>query len=508
MILAQAEADPGSIEMPHVDWGGLSPLLVLAAGALLILAVTSLGLRRPPRSTWALLTAATGLGALLASVVQWNRVEDDGAFGIVADALVVDGFSVFLTALVATSVVLAALLADGYVRREGLEGPELYVLMLLSAAGGVMMAMANDLIVLFLGLEVLSIALYVLAGYHLRRAESSESALKYFVLGAFSSAFLLYGIALVYGATGSTNLGAIAEFLEGNVLTEDGLLLAGFALLLVGLGFKVSAVPFHFWTPDVYQGAPTPVTAFMASASKVAGFAGLLRVFVSTFDLHQDDWRPVVFVLATLTLLVGSVLAIVQDDVKRMLAYSSVSHAGFVLVGVQAASDRGVSGALFYLLAYTFMVVGSFGVVTLVARRGDDDHRLETYRGLATRRPGLALAFTVFLLAQAGVPFTSGFLAKFYVIGAAVDADSYALAILAMVAAAVSAYLYLRIVVTMYMSAEEGEEPAARERIRVPALARVSLGVALVVTVLFGLLPGPAIDWADDATPETVAPED
>jgi NADH-quinone oxidoreductase subunit N len=506
VILAQADAD--QLVTPSVDWGGLSPLVVLVGGALVILTVTALGLRRPPRSTWALLTVATGLGTLLAAVVQWNRVEDDGAFGIVADALVVDGFSTFLTALIAAAVVLAALLADGYLRREGLEGPELYVLMLLSAAGGVMMAMANDLVVLFLGLEVLSIALYVLAGYDLRRAESSESAMKYFVLGAFSSAFLLYGIALVYGATGSTNLGAIAGFLETNVLTEDGLLLAGFALLLVGLGFKVAAVPFHVWTPDVYQGAPTPVTAFMASASKAAGFAGMLRVFVSAFGLYEDDWRPVLFVLAVLTLLVGSVLAIVQNDVKRMLAYSSISHAGFVLVGVQAASERGVSGALFYLLAYTFMVVGSFGVVTLVARRGDDDHSLESYRALATRRPVLALAFTVFLLAQAGVPFTSGFLAKFYVIGAAVDADSYALAILAMLAAAVSAYIYLRIIVTMYMAAdEEAEAPAGRERVRVPALARLSLGVALVVTVLFGLLPGPAIDWADHADPAHVARE-
>jgi NADH-quinone oxidoreductase subunit N len=510
VILAQASADPGSIEMPHVDWGGLSPLLFLAGGALVILTTTALGLRRPPRHTWCFLTVATGLGALVAAVVQWNRVDDDGAFGIVADALVVDGFSVFVTALIAVSVVLAALLADGYLRRERLDGPELYVLMLLSATGGVMMAMANDLVVLFLGLEVLSIALYVLAGYDLRRAESSESAIKYFVLGAFSSAFLLYGIALVYGATGSTNLGAIAGFLDTNVLTQDGLLLAGFALLLVGLGFKVAAVPFHVWTPDVYQGAPTPVTAFMASASKAAGFAGLLRVFVSTFGLYQDDWRPVVFVLAVLTLLVGSVLAIVQTDVKRMLAYSSISHAGFVLVGVQAASDRGVSGALFYLLAYTFMVVGSFGVVTLVGRRGDADHSLEAYRGLAIRQPVLALAFTIFLLAQAGVPFTSGFLAKFYVIGAAVDADSYGLAILAMLAAVVSAYVYLRIVVAMYMSAEEGEEegaPADRERVRVPALARLSLGVALAVTILFGVLPGPAVDWADHATAEQVAKE-
>jgi NADH-quinone oxidoreductase subunit N len=510
VILAQASPDPGSIEMPHVDWGGLSPLLVLSAGALVILTATALGMTRPPRHTWCFLTVATGIGTLVAAIVQWNRVDDDGAFGIVADALVVDGFSVFLTALIAVSVVLAALLADGYLRRERLDGPELYVLMLLSAAGGVMMAMANDLVVLFLGLEVLSIALYVLAGYDLRRAESSEAAIKYFVLGAFSSAFLLYGIALVYGATGSTNLVAIADFLDTNVLTEDGLLLGGFALLLVGLGFKVAAVPFHVWTPDVYQGAPTPVTAFMASASKAAGFAGLLRVFVSTFGLYEDDWRPVIFVLAVLTLLVGSVLAIVQTDVKRMLAYSSISHAGFVLVGVQAASDRGVSGALFYLLAYTFMVVGSFGVVTLVGRRGDADHSLEAYRGLATRQPVLALVFTIFLLAQAGVPFTSGFLAKFYVIGAAVDADSYGLAILAMLAAAVSAYVYLRIVVAMYMSAEEGEEegaPAPRERVRVPALARLSLGVALAVTILFGVLPGPAVDWADHATTAQVAPD-
>jgi NADH-quinone oxidoreductase subunit N len=508
VILAQASADPGSIEMPHVDWGGLSPLLVLSAGALVILTATALGMRQPPRHTWCFLTVATGIGTLVAAIVQWNRVDDDGAFGIVADALVVDGFSVFVTALIAVSVVLAALLADGYLRREGLDGPELYVLMLLAAAGGVMMAMANDLVVLFLGLEVLSIALYVLAGYDLRRAESSEAAIKYFVLGAFSSAFLLYGIALVYGATGSTNLGAIADFLDTNVLTEDGLLLGGFALLLVGLGFKVAAVPFHVWTPDVYQGAPTPVTAFMASASKAAGFAGLLRVFVSTFGLYQDDWRPVVFVLAVLTLLVGSALAIVQTDVKRMLAYSSISHAGFVLVGVQAASDRGVSGALFYLLAYTFMVVGSFGVVTLVGRRGDAHHDLEDYRGLAARQPVLALVFTIFLLAQAGVPFTSGFLAKFYVIGAAVDADSYGLAILAMLAAAVSAYVYLRIVVAMYMSAEEAEEegaPAPGERARVPALARLSLGVALAVTILFGVLPGPAVDWADHATAEQVA---
>ena len=404
--------------------------------------------------------------------------------------------------LISAGVLLASLLCDDYLRRENLEGPEVYVLMLLSASGGLLMAMANDLIVIFLGLEILSIALYVLTGSHLRRAESQEGAMKYFVLGAFSSAFLLYGIALVYGATGTTNLTRISEFLSGNILTEDGLLLAGFALLLVGFGFKIAAVPFHVWTPDVYQGAPTPVTAFMASVAKAAGFAALLRVFVVTFEPYRDDWRPVIFVLAVLTMLLGSLLAIVQTDVKRMLAYSSINHAGFILVGVEAATDEGTAAALFYLLAYTFMVVGTFAVVTLVGRRGDAHHTLADYRGLSSSRPALALALAVLLLAQAGVPFTTGFLAKFYVIGAAVDAESYGLAIVAMVSAAISAYLYLRIVVAMYMTAEPDDAVATvRRRIAVPAGARLSLGLALAFTVVVGILPSGVIEFAQDAVP-------
>ncbi len=252
----------------------------------------------------------------------------------------------------------------------------------------------------------------------------------------------------------------------------------------------------------MYQGAPTPVTAFMASASKAAGFAALLRVFLSTFELNRLDWQPIMWVLAVLSLVVGSFLAIVQSDVKRMLAYSSIGHAGFVLVGAQAASDRGVAGALFYLLAYTFMVVGSFGVVTLVGRTGDADHGLSAYRGLSARRPALALAFTVFLLAQAGVPLTSGFLAKFYVIGAAVEAESYALALIAMVSAVVAAFVYLRIIVAMYMSVDEGDEGASEAPfIKVPPAAAVSLVVAVAFTVVVGLLPSPVVDFARDAIP-------
>jgi NADH-quinone oxidoreductase subunit N len=369
---------------------------------------------------------------------------------------------------------------------------------MLAGTGAMLMASANDLIVVFLGLETLSISLFVLAGLHRRRLESGEAAMKYFVLSAFSSAFLLYGIALVYGSTGTTNLVGIAAWLATNVVLKNGVLIGGLALLVVGFGFKVAAVPFHTWTPDVYQGSPTPVTAFMAGASKAAGFAAFLRVFFSTFHVLRVDWRPLIWALAVLSLVVGSVLAVVQTDVKRMLAYSSISHAGYILVGLQAASTRGVAGSLFYLLAYTFMVMGSFAVVALVSRRGDAATSIEDYRGLAARRPVLALTMTVFLLAQTGVPFTSGFLAKFYVISAAVEQHSYALALIAMLAAVVAAFFYLRLIVTMY-SPIEGD-PLTLPRIPVPFSAGLALAASVGFTLLAGVLPERFIDFARAAT--------
>jgi NADH-quinone oxidoreductase subunit N len=382
-----------------------------------------------------------------------------------------------------------------------MEGAEPYVLMLLSASGGVMMASANDLIVMFLGLEILSLAVYVLAAMHLRKVTSQEAGVKYFVLGAFSSAFFLYGIALTYGGTGSTNLVEISEFLSTTVLTDTGLVLAGLSLLLVGFAFKVAAVPFHFWTPDVYQGAPTPSVAWMASGVKVAGFAGLLRVFYLAFGTYRLDWQPIVFVVAAITMVVGSVLAVVQTDVKRMLAYSSINHAGFILVAVQAASTQGVEAALFYLAAYTFMVAGSFGVITVVSRKGDIGNSLDDYRGLSRDRPALALAFALFLFAQAGVPLTSGFFAKFYVITAAVDAGSTWLAVIAMLTAVVAAFLYLRIIVSMYMSVEDAGEPRT---ITVPFAATLALVLCLVVTLGAGLFPSTLSEPAKDATPVLV----
>ena len=502
-MIAQVQAMP----TPEIAWTALTPLLALVGGALILLAVSTLTTATPPRGAYALVTVLASVVAMGSSVAIWDRVSDpaQGPYAAVAGALAIDGFTVFLTIVIAVGVALTALLSDDYLRRENLDGPELYVLLLLAGAGGLVMAMANDLIVLFLGLESLSIALYVAAGFHRRRAESREAAMKYFVLGAFSSAFLLYGIALVYGATGSTNLVKISSFLSANVLEREGLLLAGFALLLVGLGFKVSAVPFHVWTPDVYQGAPTPVTAFMASASKTAAFAALLRVFVTTFYAQRVDWQPLIAGLAVATLVVGAVLAIVQSDVKRMMAYSSISHAGFILVGVQVATARGTSSALFYLLAYTFLIVGTFGVATIVGRRGDAAHALTDYRGLATRRPGLALTFTVFLLAQAGVPLTTGFLAKFYVIDAAVEARSYWLAIVAMLSAVISAFLYLRVVVAMYMSEPEEADGDAGGRLRIPAGAGIALAIALAFTLVVGVAPDRIAGWADEAVPVLTA---
>ncbi len=486
-----------------VAWSAVAPILALVGGALLLLAVDSMSARPLPKGVYAIWTTVTASVAIAFAVPLWQRVQDAGRgpFSTLATAIGVDGFSLFATFTICAAVILGAMLMDDWLRREGMEGPEPYALMLLSASGGVMMASANDLIVMFLGLEILSIAVYVMAAMHLRKVTSQEAGVKYFVLGAFSSAFFLYGIALTYGGTGTTNLVEISTFLSTTVLTDTGLVLAGLALLLVGFAFKVAAVPFHFWTPDVYQGSPSPSVAWMASGVKVAGFAGLLRVFYLAFGTYSADWQPIVYAVAVVTMVAGSVLAVVQTDVKRMLAYSSINHAGFVLVAVQAASGQGVEAALFYLAAYTFMVAGSFGIVTVVGRRGDIGHSLDDYRGLSRDRPVLAFAFTLFLLAQAGVPLTSGFFAKFYVITAAVDAGSTWLAVVAMLTSVVAAFLYLRIIVSMFMSVEDAGEP---RKIRIPVAAGLALLLCVVVTLGAGLFPDTLASQAKDATPVLV----
>jgi len=493
---------------PEVGWFALSPLLVLAGAAMLLLLVGALT-PRWPNGLEAFVTAASAGAAGALAIVLWDDIADRGPSTLVGGALAFDTFAMFMTIVICASVLLVSLVTDDYLRRESLEGPEVYALYLLTATGGIVMSAANDLIVLFIGLETLSLSLYVLAASHRRRAGSAEAGIKYFVLGGFSSAFFLYGIALVYGATGSTNLSEIVAAFDAGVPLQrnDALVLAGVAMLVVGLGFKVAAAPFHVWTPDVYQGAPSPVSAFMASAGKVAAFAALLRVFVVALPYYRDDWRPVMWVLAVLSLVVGSFLAVVQTDVKRMLAYSSISHAGFLLVGVEAAGHTagsadaglGVPSTLVYLFAYAVMVIGSFAVVTLVARTGDGATSLDAFRGLGRRRPALALALTVFLVAQAGVPFTSGFIAKFAVIRAAVDERSYALAIIAMIASVVAAFLYLRIMVSAWIT--DAPDDDELEPVRVPFSSGVAIAVCVAFTLAVGILPG----WLLDAADATVA---
>ncbi len=492
-------------DAPSIEWWSLSPLLALLAGGLILLVVAALT-PQWPRGMYAGLAALTGLVSGGLAMFQWDDITEEGPVTIIDGALAWDTFAMFLTITICIAVVLAALVTNDYLLREGQDGPEVYALYIMAAIGGIVMSASSDLIVLFLGLETLSIALYVLAASNRRRAESQESGMKYFVLGGFSSAFFLYGIALVYGATGSTRFDQIvASLSEVPVERKDALLLAGVALLLVGLGFKVSAVPFHVWSPDVYQGAPTPITAFMASASKAAAFGAMLRVLVVALPSRADDWRPVIWAVAVLTLLVGSIIAVVQTDVKRMMAYSSINHAGFILVGVEAAGHTnglagdGVPSAVLYLMLYSVLIIGTFAVIGLVAGKGDARTDIAAFRGLARRKPALALGLTVLLLAQAGVPLTSGFVAKFGVIRAAVEEDSYAIAIIAMVSSVIAAFLYLRVMVSVWLAEPEtGDE--ILEPVRTPFATSVAVALAVGFTLVVGVIPGWLIDAADTVT--------
>ena len=496
---------------PQIVWSSFTPLLVLLGGAMLLLVVGALTPRWPKR-LYALYTAAVAVGVFASGIALWHRVDVDGPSTMVlfkdgssvAGSLTLDVPTVWLVFTIAVALFLFALINDDYMRREGLEGPEVYALAMLAAIGGIVMGAANDLIVLFLGLEILSISLYVLAASHRKRMASQEAGLKYFVLGGFSSAIFLYGVALLYGATGSTNFTSIVKAFDNVIVLDSAkntMILAGVALLIVGLAFKVSAVPFHFWAPDVYQGAPTPVTGYMASAAKAAAFVAMLRVLLEALGQWVDDYRPVVWVLAVLTLVIGSSMAVVQTDVKRMLAFSSISHAGFMLVGVVAAtyepgspmSGPGVNSVLFYIMVYSVLTLGTFGVVTAVSRTGDAATDLSSFRGLSKARPALAIALTVLLAAQAGVPLTSGFDAKFGVIGAAVEEKSYALAVIAMIAAVIAAILYLRILISVWVSGEEaGDE--SREKVRVPAMLGVALTLSVIFTIVIGIDPDPLLD--------------
>jgi NADH-quinone oxidoreductase subunit N len=478
-------------DAPEIQWLRLAPLLALLAGALVHLLFGSL-LPRWPRGAHSVVTVATAGVAAAFSIANWLWVSDEGPATLVVGTLAVDHLAALAGVAACAIVALVAVTMDAQLRDEDDIAPEMHTMLLTSAIGALIMVAANDLLVLFLGLEILSLSFYLMAASNRRRAASQEAGLKYFILGGFASAFFLYGAAFVYGSTGSTNLAAIASRLaeESFVGASPAFLLLGVALLVTGFAFKVSAVPFQSWTPDVYQGAPSPVTALFASLGKLAAFVAFSRVLVSALSSRVDDWRPVIWVLAALTTVVGGVLAVVQTDAKRMLAFSSVSHAGFVLVGLEAAGAGadagGLSAVTTYLILYAAMVIGSFAVVSAL---GDDDTSVGAFGGLARRNPALAVGLTVLLLAQAGMPVTSGFIAKFGVISAAVDAGSEPLAVVAMVGAVISAFVYLRLMMAVWNA-----EPSDSSRLRVAP----GVGIAVTVTAGFTLVAGAWPNWLLD----------
>lgn len=449
----------GSISIP-VSYRAILPLILLFGGALVVLVLVAVLPKRRYPGLWAGVTVLTGLATIIDGLFQWANLDKSANVSItLAGQIIYDHFSAFFVILFGSATVLGALITDGYLHRENLDGPEPYVLMMVCSAGAVLMAQAGGLISLFLGLEVLSISLYTLSGYNHRRAASGEAALKYFILGSFSSAIFIYGAALVYGATGSTEYADIFTFLTSNVLIHNGVLLAGMGLLIVGLGFKVASVPFHFWAPDVYQGAPTPFVGYMAAVAKAAGFAGLVRVLMLAFPTEVSNWRPIIWVMATASVLLGAVLALVQSDLKRMLAYSSVSQAGYVLIGLQDGTSAGVQAVCFYVFTYAFMVIGTFAIVQILQGRGEARNDLSAARGLSARSPWLATAMLVLLLGQAGIPLTSGFLGKWLVIEAVVSKGQYTLGIIGMLGAAIAAFPYLRVALLMYVAPETGRQP-------------------------------------------------
>ena len=470
---------PQAAQAPEVIVRPIIPELVLVGVAVAIMIYDAVRSSRDQRPI--VLLALAGLaGAAGTALDLWDW---SGPEVVLGGMVAVDRFTVFFRIVILSAAAVAVLLSYHYLERTGEAKGDFYGLLLFSATGMTLLSASANLLLVFLSLEVLSLSLYVLAGFSPRRLASQEAGMKYFLLGAFSSAFFLYGVALSYGASGTTSLSGIADALTGRI-DDLELAIAGGALLAIGFGFKVAAVPFHMWTPDVYQGAPTPVTAFMSAGTKVAGFAALLRVAMSAFGPVVWDLTPALWGLAAMTMLVGSVLAIAQTDIKRMLAYSSIAHAGFVLVGVTAANQQGISGAMFYLAAYAAMIIGGFGVAMLVSQRGEEQTTLTSYRGLARRSPLLAGMLALFLLSLAGLPPTAGFVAKILVFQAAVDAGHWTLVVVGVAATVIAAFFYIRVIVLSYM-----QDPERTEEIGTPAVPGLALGIPAVLTLLFGILP-------------------
>jgi len=503
-----------TIPMPGFEYRAMAPFLIVLVAAIVSVLVEGLVPLRARRTIQLFVTA----GALLTALVFVITTTSSEEGVVAAGSVTVDGPSLVLQLTILIVAILAALLVaehrvdpagDAFAprasalvgsheeqeqTRRGWAQTEVWPLFLFAVSGMLLFTMANDLLTLFVALEVMSLPLYLLAGMaRRRRLLSQEAGLKYFLLGSFASAFLLYGSAMLFGYAGSLRFGEIADAFSRNP-GQVGLQTIGIVMVSVGLLFKVAAVPFHMWTPDVYQGSPTPITAFMAAGVKVAAFGALLRVTYVALGGASWDWQPLFWGIAILTMLVGVVLAVTSSDIRRMLAYSSIAHAGFLLLGVIAYSPQGLSSALFYLLAYGLTTIGAFAVVMLVRGPTGEAGHLSQWAGMGRRSPLLAGVFTVLLLALAGIPLTSGFTAKFGVFGAALGSGAVWPVIAAVLASAISAFFYLKVIVLMFFAAPTDEQTT----VVVPSLmTSAAIGVAVVATLMLGILPQPVLDWVD-----------
>ena len=467
------------IQPPPVDMMAILPLVIVSVTAMVVL-IVGLFVRHEQSAVLAVISLVGVALALVASIALWGQ--DRSAF---SGMVILDGFSIFFGAVCIAIVALSIVLSAEFVSREGFSAGEYYTLLLFAGAGMLILTVSRDLIPLLIGLEVLSISLYVLAGFARERLTSEEAALKYFLLGSFSLAFLVYGTALTYGATGSTQFEAIASALQSGGLLRNPLLLTACGLILVGFAFKLSLVPFHMWTPDVYEGAPTSITAFMSVGTKAAVFAALLRLLTEAFPSIRGDWANILWGLAILSMLLGNFAAVTQRNVKRLLAYSSVAQAGYMLIAVVAAGTAGRNALMFYVAAYAVSNLGAFAVVQAVSGKTDEETKLLNFEGLASRNPVLAGAMTIFMLSLAGVPPTAGFMAKLYVFEAAIQGNYPDLAIIGVLTSAVATFYYLKLIVAMYMH-PSGEKAVA---VRVPASLALILVVTAILTVQMGILP-------------------
>jgi len=472
----------------EINWQLLMPELIIALTLLIVLVFDLFDSISKTVLGW---MTIVGAGIALWVSIQMHQAGTVGTQ--FSEMFKVDNFSLFFNVIFLVSTILVALISISYLGSGDRKQGPYYLLILLATLGMMLMAAGNELIIVFLGLELMSLSLYILAGYFRESPASSEAGMKYLLLGAFASAFFLYGIALIYGGAGTTSVPAIAEAIAAP--NKSPLLLAGMFLLIVGFGFKVAIVPFHQWAPDVYEGAPTTIAAFISAGPKAAGFAAFLRIFMEALPNLQVEWSGVIILLAMLTMTVGNVIAIAQTNIKRMLAYSSIAHAGYILIGLAAANSDGISSAMLYLLVYCVMNIGAFGAVILAKTADGESLMISDYAGLGLRKPLLAMFMTVMLLSLAGFPPTAGFVGKFYIFKAAVGAGHIWLVIIGAVNTAISAFYYLRVVVTMYMREPEDELEFS------PYSSTLVLGliIAAIGVLLIGILPSLMLNPAQNS---------